>query len=320
MPKVSILLTTLRPYYLDLAIASALAQTYRDFELLIGDDCEDNQVESVVSKWEDPRIRYSRNPKKDGHSSNRDYLLRSAAGEYVKFLHDDDYLHPKSLELLVAAAEATRAGIAFHGRYRVDASGCILAAEMDTPANTVKSYGSHEIMTRMVAGASNFIGEPSNILVDTRMFRDSSSAYAIGGRKLVFMEDVPLFVNAVASGMSIVGCGWFCSSYRVHGSQMSTPTSSVFSAALFEWEYLNRWAIDEGLLADTHFQQLALYLRSRYQEHTTRYPELSRFLQVGTTAVDGKYLTDPFLEALDLGWADIENRHRGSRRQVLAAI
>ena len=49
-PSVSILIPAFRPDWLDVAVASALAQTHNDFELLVSDDSAGDAVASVMSK------------------------------------------------------------------------------------------------------------------------------------------------------------------------------------------------------------------------------------------------------------------------------
>lgn len=314
MPKVSILLPALSPDYVDLCIASCLAQSFQDFELLISDDSEDERVASVVSKWSDSRIRYGKNPRRQEMGTNRDRLLRLATGKYVKFLHHDDYLHPRSLELLVATSESTQAAISFHGRYLVDVAGRIIAQNMAVPPASVILYGKAEIVAGMLPTRNNFIGEPSNILIDADVFENIDAAYSVGGRKLRFLEDVALYINTVMSGRKLVGCGWYQSSFRVHPAQNSMPSSAMFSAGLFEWEYLNRWAIDQGLLRPDHLPQLSGDLRRLYLQYESSYPELTRFAAIDPAPEGGRYLTPAFLDAIESGWREVEHRQVSRRR------
>ena len=56
MPRVSIAIRAFRRRWLAEAIASVLAQTYRDLELVIYDDAGD--LEALASATRDPRVRY----------------------------------------------------------------------------------------------------------------------------------------------------------------------------------------------------------------------------------------------------------------------
>ena len=115
-PSVSILIPAFRPTWINEAIQSALAQTFTDFELIISDDSADDEVEKLVSTWSDRRLQYFRNPTRGAPGSNRDFLISRARGEYIKFLFDDDFLYPHSLELLLSMASRTGCALAFHSR------------------------------------------------------------------------------------------------------------------------------------------------------------------------------------------------------------
>ena len=61
-PKISVIIPTCnRPELLKRSIASVLAQTFADFELIVVDDGMKKRAESVVSSFGDSRIRYVKN-------------------------------------------------------------------------------------------------------------------------------------------------------------------------------------------------------------------------------------------------------------------
>ncbi len=314
MPKISVLIPAYKPDYLDLCIASVLAQNYGDYELLIGDDSEGDEVASVVSKWEDARIRYGRNPNRTGSgAANRAFLIGQAQGEYIKFLWHDDFLHPRSLELLHSVAEWSKATMVFHGRHFVDGAGRVIGSGSVVPRGQLVEFTPEHIFNMMVRGRFNYIGEPSNILVSTGALLDRPEMFEIDGRTLRFLDDVGLYVNLATAGYKIVGCGSKCSSYRVHGAQNSAPTSVIFSAGLFEWEFLNRWAADKGLLPPEGCSDVLQVIHDGYREYTDRFPELRRFLDLGVWSAGGRFLTPGFMRALEAGWSDTDARRARQR-------
>lgn len=83
------------------ALDSALAQTYTDFHILIGDNSENDATEKLVSTYDDPRIRYHRNRPGLGALGNWLDLVRRAETPLIGTLHDDDLWDPEYLATMV---------------------------------------------------------------------------------------------------------------------------------------------------------------------------------------------------------------------------
>lgn len=99
--KFSITIPAYKQKYLYEAIESCLAQTYKDFELIIVDDASPEDLKSVVDRCQDFRIRYYRNEKNCGALhvvDNWNICLGYAKGDYVICMGDDDRLLPNCLE------------------------------------------------------------------------------------------------------------------------------------------------------------------------------------------------------------------------------
>ena len=84
MHKVTVLMPTynVAPYVRE-AIQSVLKQTYRDFELLVIDDCSSDETVEVVGSIDDPRIRIVQNEKNVGLAENLNRGLSHITTEYV---------------------------------------------------------------------------------------------------------------------------------------------------------------------------------------------------------------------------------------------
>jgi len=84
------------------AIASVLAQTEQDFEILVVDDASSDATAALVeaAAADDPRIRLLRAPRNGGPGSARNRGIAAAAGEWIAPLDADDRFHPERLELL----------------------------------------------------------------------------------------------------------------------------------------------------------------------------------------------------------------------------
>lgn len=74
------------------AIDSALAQTYPNLEVIVGDDASTDATPEIVAKINDPRLKYVRNSCNLGRVANyRNLLYDHATGDYVINLDGDDY-------------------------------------------------------------------------------------------------------------------------------------------------------------------------------------------------------------------------------------
>jgi glycosyltransferase involved in cell wall biosynthesis len=79
-------------------IQSVLAQTFRDFEVIVVDDGSNDNTESVVKAFCDPRVRYIRHEKNRGGSAARNTGIKAARGAYIAFLDSDDEWLPEKLQ------------------------------------------------------------------------------------------------------------------------------------------------------------------------------------------------------------------------------
>ena len=62
------------------SIQSVLNQTYKNWELIIVDDCSTDTTDEIVASFNDERIRYFRNDKNSGAALTRNRALREARG------------------------------------------------------------------------------------------------------------------------------------------------------------------------------------------------------------------------------------------------
>jgi glycosyltransferase involved in cell wall biosynthesis len=92
--------------FLRQALDTLLAQTYRDFELLISDNASTDSTPAICAEYaaRDSRIRYVRQSENAGVFDNVTFVLENARGRYFMLVGDDDVYDPayaaKMIELL----------------------------------------------------------------------------------------------------------------------------------------------------------------------------------------------------------------------------
>ena len=110
--------------FLNACIASILAQTFTDFELILVDDGSPDGCPALcdAAAAKDSRIRVI-HKKNGGQSTARNAGLDAAHGEWIAFVDSDDTITPDYCAKLYAAVQATGAQMAVCNYRQVDESG-----------------------------------------------------------------------------------------------------------------------------------------------------------------------------------------------------
>lgn len=125
------LITILTPFYntaryLEQCIQSVLAQSYRNFEYILADNCSTDGSLDIAQRYaaRDPRIRVVTHSEFVGQMPNYNRALRYVApdSQYVKIVQADDWLEPHCMaEMVRLAQENPSVGIV---------SGCFIAGDL----------------------------------------------------------------------------------------------------------------------------------------------------------------------------------------------
>lgn len=85
--------------YIAETIRSVQNQTYKNWELIIVDDCSNDNTDEIVAEYlNDKRIRYIKNDTNSGAAVSRNRALREAKGKWIAFLDSDDLWSSEKLE------------------------------------------------------------------------------------------------------------------------------------------------------------------------------------------------------------------------------
>ena len=98
-PSVTVLMPVFNgAAHLRAAVDSVLAQTFRDFELLVIDDGSSDDSAAIIRSYHDARIRLLSNPRNLGLVATLNRGLDEARGQYIARLDCDDEAQPHRLE------------------------------------------------------------------------------------------------------------------------------------------------------------------------------------------------------------------------------
>jgi glycosyltransferase involved in cell wall biosynthesis len=89
-----------RVEFLRQALASALKQVdFDNFEVLVADDCSDDETWSYLQSIKCPRLRIMRNDRRLGMAINWKKAIESSQGRFIYVLQDDDVALPQLLSV-----------------------------------------------------------------------------------------------------------------------------------------------------------------------------------------------------------------------------
>ncbi|MBW3558318.1 MAG: glycosyltransferase [Proteobacteria bacterium] len=326
MPKVSVLIPSIRLEYLSQAIASTLAQTFTDFECLVADNTDDGALAPLVASYGDRRIRYLRTGGLS-QAENLAFVWKASSAPLIKYLFDDDFMLPFCLAVMVQAMDKQpSATFAFVQRHFVSPNGGLLKSPAVLKNSGASVLDAGTVIPPLVGRRNNFIGEPSNVLFDRTKVPEPESMTHYRGFRLRFMFDVALYLNALTLG-PCVGIGQFHAAFRQHAGQFSTMTvNPAFVAGLYEWELFIRGEVAAGRLPSPAALTGLEMITGDYGRFVDRAPELGIFLeglptlkarlQQGDTAV----LDDSYRDAWRQVDAAIEKRVEARRLERTRAV
>lgn len=150
-PRISIVFTSFNHReFLPQALDSLLNQTFRDFELIVVDDCSTDGSQRILEEYaaRDTRIRLFLNDRNSGsyvHSTNLG--ATKATAPYIIFAQCDDYAEPTQLEKLYTAMTGhPDVGVVFSASRMVDQNGASLGEDFDVREQEFKRYCATDVL------------------------------------------------------------------------------------------------------------------------------------------------------------------------------
>lgn len=115
MEKYTVIIPTRdRAETLGATLRTCLRQTYKNFEIIVSDNCSTDNTKEVVDCCGDARIRYINPGKRLSMSGNFEFALGHVTDGFVMFIGSDDGIMPNAIEYVDSIVK----------RYKVDAVSC----------------------------------------------------------------------------------------------------------------------------------------------------------------------------------------------------
>ncbi|MBY9080233.1 glycosyltransferase [Paenibacillus sp. HN-1] len=128
--------------YIRKCVESILAQSFKDFELILIDDGSPDNCSAICEEYaaRDERIKLMHKPN-GGLSDARNFGLDVAAGKYIGFIDSDDWITPNMFEVLHREITRHEADIAISCHY----------SELDGQAERVNDFGQTAVLNNSEA-------------------------------------------------------------------------------------------------------------------------------------------------------------------------
>ncbi|WP_195764047.1 O-linked N-acetylglucosamine transferase family protein [Pseudoduganella rivuli] len=259
-PLVSILIPTHnRPDYCELALKSALAQTYPNVEIIISDNSDDEATRTRFAPYiaKHPQIRYYRVP---GYSQydNGVNCLKHSRGDYFNYLMDDDLFHPdKIMRMMSFMLTDEKIGLVTSFRQLIDAVGNDIAPIPGTERlfETEVRLNGAQLGHLLLTGGRNLIGEPTTVLIRKSAMEQKFGVFT--GRQYMVLSDVATWL-AILTHHDAVYLPETLSYFRLHGLQDQRGNGQAIRANV-DWIQLYSDALQHGrfLESPTADEQLA---------------------------------------------------------------
>src|SRR4051794_29249561 len=221
-PKVSVCIDSFNyGRFLSEAIESVLGQSFTNFEIVILDDCSTDDSFEIAQRYasQDSRVRALRNSANLGMVKNRNACLAQARGDYVKWLHADDFLcSPEALGRMTAALDNNKA-------VSLVASARRIVSEDSNPVDTWSCFDQERpiagttVINRCLFEQRNLIGGPSAV-----MFRRPLATRGFDEAFFV-MADMEMWFHLLEQGSFVYIREPLCA-FRTHSRQQTEKDRS----------------------------------------------------------------------------------------------
>lgn len=204
--------------YIGKTLESVFAQTYKDIEIVLVDDCSKDKSAHIIAKYKEahPEIVYFVQPQNMGAGAARNKALELASGQYVAFLDSDDLWLPEKTERQIKLMQEKNSPFSY------------TAIEMmDDEEKTIKGKRKLKERCDYKYLLHNTIIATSSVIIDRTMLGDFRMPLRRGG------QDYATWLSLLRGGAVACGINETLVRYRVGHNSLS---SNKFKSIKQVWE------------------------------------------------------------------------------------
>lgn len=203
--------------YIVSTIESVLDQTYKNWEMIIVDDCSTDSSSEIAKSYseKDERIKYIRTEKNAGVSNARNVALKMATGSFLAFLDSDDTWEKEKLEKQIDFMKKNEYVITFTAYELMDENSNKIHKEIMVP----ESVDYKTLLKGNVLGCLTVIIDRKKLGFEIKMSGERH-------------EDYVLWLSILKKGVKAYGLNEVLAVYRKSSNSLS---GNKFKAAKWTW-------------------------------------------------------------------------------------
>lgn len=228
MPSYSPLVSIVIPAYnasnyLADAVNSALAQTYKNIEIIVvNDGSKDDGATRAVAETFGDKIRYFEK-ENGGSSSALNYGIKLMKGEWFSWLSHDDLYYPQKIEkeveyLRTLSSENLKYHVIFSAADHVDKDGKVISKpwheKSEALSRNIEAFSDNR---KMIAALTDYTFNGCSCLVNRNLFNE----LGFFDESLRLVNDAEMWFRVYAAGCKVHYISEVLVSGRVHAKQIS---------------------------------------------------------------------------------------------------
>jgi len=217
--------------YLELAIESAIAQSYENLEIIVVDNASTDGTTAWLKSIENPKLQVMYRSELQSAADNWTQAIELATGTYTKLLCADDLLDPEIISNQVdLLGKSPNAVIAACRRRIIDSQGRVLKKSHGLNGLNESESGAQVLKKCLIAG-TNVIGEAAVVLFRTRVIKAAMPWHS----KWPYATDLATYAKVLRHG-GLVTDQRVQASFRIATTSWSASLLGEQENQFWEWE------------------------------------------------------------------------------------
>ena len=193
--------------FIKATIESAVAQTYNDIEIILVDDCSNDNSAEIIAELQikHPGIIYYKQETNQGAAVARNTALQLATGRYVAFLDSDDIWLPEKIERQLRLMKETGCPFCYAAIDFMDEEGHVFKGKRN-----IRETCDYQYLLRNTSIAT------STVIVDRKVMGGFQMPLRRGG------QDYATWLMLLRSGTIAHGINEVLTHYRISSNSLSS--------------------------------------------------------------------------------------------------